>query len=44
MRDQLFEKELNFQDVLETYRQALDNKNLISTLEVSFIHFPGHNS
>ena len=34
-RDNLFEKEINLQDVLDNYRQALENRTLYNTLKVS---------
>ena len=34
-RDDLFEKEINLQDVLDNYRQALENRTLYNTLRVS---------
>ena len=34
-RDDLFEKEINLQDVLDNYRQALENRTLYNTLKVS---------
>ena len=35
-RDDLFEKEINLQDVLDNYRQALENRTLYNTLKVLF--------
>ena len=34
-RNDLFEKEINLQDVLDNYRQALENRTLYNTLKVS---------
>merc|ERR1711917_10250 len=36
-RDDLFEKEINLQDVLDNYRQALENRTLYNTLKVSHL-------
>ena len=33
-RDDLLEKEINLQDVLDNYRQALENRTLYNTLKV----------
>ena len=37
-RDQLYDKELNFDEILDSYRQALDNKSLMETLKVCHIN------